>query len=87
MARRNPNPRRRGTFGAVGVTVSACVTAGIFLFAGSAPADQGHSGPEDRSHVVICESSTVSHGGIDTSSAIVVRAPEGTPLLPGCRDG
>jgi hypothetical protein len=36
--------------------------------------------------IVVCESGTVSHDGVDTSSASVVRLPAGTPVPAGCRE-
>jgi hypothetical protein len=71
----------------MGVMLAAGVVGGIILFPGSAPAGPGHTGSPDADRVLICESGVVSRDGIDTSSSIVVRVLEGTPVPPGCRDG
>ena len=65
--------------------VLAAAGAGAAMGLGTAQASEStHStGP-----VIVCESGVVDHGnGVETSSAVAVRVPDGTPVPEGCRDG
>ena len=44
------------------------------------------SGPVTE-RVIVCESGTEHHDGIDTGSSVVFRVPLDAPLPPGCREG
>jgi hypothetical protein len=38
--------------------------------------------------ILVCESGTVTHaGGVETSSAVALRVPAGSPVPPGCHLG
>jgi len=37
--------------------------------------------------VIVCESTVVDENGYETSSSYAYRAPAGTPIPPGCRQG
>ena len=89
MARTSPaSPRRR--FGAgLGGLVLATTLAGcsVPFVGGHAPSGVGSTGGAGE-QTVVCESGIVHHaGGVDTSSAVVLRVPAGTPVPPGCRAG
>jgi hypothetical protein len=84
---RSSFPRRRLIAGALGLVLTAAAGGGtLFLTSGPAGARSG-SGATGDGTVIVCESGTVSHGGVDTSSAVAVRVPAGTPVPPGCREG
>ena len=40
---------------------------------------------DDR--VIVCESGVISHGDVDTSSAVATRVPSGALVPAGCREG
>lgn len=82
MARRS-HSRRRLTAGAIGLAVTAASGVALFM-SGLAGARAGATGDGT---VIVCQSGTVSRGGVDTSSAVAVRVPSGTPVPPGCREG
>jgi len=68
----------------VGAALAAvCGIAAAVTLAGSALGGAAGAGGD---RVVVCESGTVSSGGIDTSSAVAQRVPAGAPLPPGCRE-
>ncbi len=91
MARRSTS-RTRMVAGALGMALTAGVGGGGLLLAtgllASSPAG-AHTGrgAAGDGTVIVCESDTVSHGAVDTSSAVAVRVPAGTPVPPGCRSG
>jgi hypothetical protein len=73
-----------------GVLVSAGLTACTVPLSNSGSPVRGSGGPAptgSSDRVIVCESGTSSSGGVDTSSAVAVRVPAGTPLPPGCREG
>jgi hypothetical protein len=85
MARRS-HSRRRFIAGGFGLALTAAAGGGIlFLTPGLAGARVGSGAVEGS--VIVCESGVVSHGGIDTSSAVAIRVPVGTAVPPGCRSG
>ena len=87
MARRS-HSRRRFVTGVLGIAVTAAVGGGsLFVVTSSAGARVGSGAPAGADSVIVCESGTISHGGVDTSSAFAVRVPAGTPVPPGCRSG
>ena len=96
MARRSPRRHRRLLAG-VGLAVTAsAVGAGLLMsteLAGAGASlpqnERGETGVGASDGIVIvCESGVVSQdGGVETSSAIAVRAPDGTEVPPGCRGG
>ena len=72
------------------VMLGTGLTACAVPLSGSGSSARGGSGtaPTGSSdRVIVCESGTSSSGGVDTSSAVAVRVPVGTPLPPGCREG
>jgi len=86
MARRS-RTHRRLIAGAVGLGLTAAAGGGtLFLSSGPAGARAGRGALGDGT-VIVCESGTVSRGGVDTSSAFAVRVPAGTAVPPGCRGG
>jgi hypothetical protein len=87
-------PRHRGARGRVGLVVGALVlSAGLAACAAPLsnapgnPSQHGTTAPGAGTVVLVCESGTQSNGGVDTSSAVAVRVPAGTPVPPGCRLG
>jgi hypothetical protein len=86
-------PRHRAARGRVGLVVGALVvSAGLAACAAPLskagnPSQHGATAPGVGTVVLVCESGTQSSGGVDTSSAVAVRVPAGTPVPPGCRLG
>ena len=68
-------------------TLAGCSVPFVTATPGRAPSRAGSTGAASGERIVVCESGTVSRGGVDTSSAVVVRLPAGTPVPPGCREG
>jgi len=71
---------RKLTAGAFGIVV-VVAAAGC----GAPGVSDGPGGASDSSRVLVCESGAQTHGDVETSSAVAVRVPEGTPVPPGCR--
>jgi hypothetical protein len=51
------------------------------------PTTTATTGPSAPQIIIVCESTTVSKDGIETSSSYAYRAPAGTPIPSGCRTG
>lgn len=66
--------------------VSAALAAVCGIAAVVALSSVGGAAGAGSDRVVVCESGTVSSGGIETSSAVAQRVPKGAPLPPGCRE-
>ena len=80
----------RVAFALGAVLLSTGVAACAVPLSGSGSSARGGNGPTrtgSTDRVVVCESGISSSGGVDTSSAVAVRVPAGTPVPPGCREG
>ncbi|HEY8216456.1 MAG TPA: hypothetical protein VIH82_04930 [Acidimicrobiia bacterium] len=84
MARWSRPSRRRlhwSTAGVLGLALAAAVAGCSSPQASTGPG--GGDASADR--LLVCESGTVTHGDVRTSSAVASRVPEGTEIPPGCR--
>ena len=86
MARRS-HSRRRFIAGTLGIALTAAAGGGALFFTSGPAGARSGRGAAGAGLVIVCESGTISHGGVDTSSAVAVRVPAGTPVPPGCRNG
>jgi hypothetical protein len=86
----HPIPERssrvRGVRRLLGAGLVALVGCGATVMAmGTAQAGEGTHSPD---RVIVCESGVITHGGgVETSSAVAVRAADGTPVPEGCQEG
>ena len=85
MARTLPLRPRRHTAG-VGLALTLALT-GAAVVASSAPARARVSTRATQDRVIVCESGVISHGDIDTSSAVAVRVAAGALVPTGCQEG
>jgi hypothetical protein len=90
MARILPLRSRRHTAG-VGLVLTLALTSAAVL---AASASIGSASERDRvgthetdDRVIVCESGVISHGDVDTSSAVATRVPSGALVPAGCREG
>lgn len=87
MARSLSGTRRAG-LALAGLLLTGGLASGAVLMMSPGAANEGpSSGKRTYEIVIICESGTVTGGGIETSSAVAKRVPAGTPIPPGCRAG
>ncbi len=90
MARTLPLRSRRYPLG-VGLVLTLALTSAAVL-ASSAPSTAAPERSPVSTHVtddrvIVCESGVISHGDVDTSSAVATRAPSGALVPAGCREG
>ena len=89
MARRSRHPNRRLGLAVVGLTRSPGLVGCAAPISSPSGTPAGHAMRSSVGNdvVVIGDAGTLSNGGVDTSSAVAVRVPNGTPVPPGCRSG
>jgi hypothetical protein len=82
----NVTPQRsRRRIAGVGLTLAIAAASAVAIVSpGTARAREG-TNATDR--VIVCESGVISNDGVDTSSAVAVRAAAGDPVPAGCREG
>lgn len=89
MARTLPFRSRRHIAGMGLVLTLALTSAAVLATSASTSASEptrvGTHGSDDR--VIVCESGVISHGDVDTASAVATRAPSGALVPAGCREG
>lgn len=85
MARTLPLRSRRHTAGAGLVLTLALMCAAVAASSAPARARESTRATDDR--VIVCESGVISHGDVDTSSAVAVRVAAGALVPGGCREG
>ena len=99
MARRSRS-ERRGRAGVtktfIGVVSGAFLITGFLTFlvmgglagASGSGADQPAGDPHEADRVIVCESGMVqTEDGVETSSSVAYRVPDGVEVPEGCREG
>lgn len=89
MARTLPfrSPRHAAGVGLLTLALTSAAVVASFASIGSASERPPVSTQETDDRVIVCESSVVSQGDVDTSSAVATRAPSGALVPAGCREG
>lgn len=75
---------RRGWAGVVAIVLTGAGASLFGLNLSTAGAGAGQGAATDGDRVIVCESGVVDHGGgVETSSAVAIRVPEGEGVADG----
>ena len=88
MARRSPLSHR-GRFGVIAVSLMSAAAGTLLLTQSSEIAGATGSGTSGGDRVIVCESGVVDlgDGGVEASSSVAYRVPDGVEVPTGCREG